>query len=467
MSSYKTQNDPMDMSIPEIITYLKSGTYIPSHIKTSLQEKIEKHRNENKYNSLSMEEFFAMISPEKSTKNIIDNGKVIEAFPSLNDIDPNNEDNAQINYGALFNIQSDAMSESPKSLFVQDKIVLSFNVIKKVYDDLGIYRIKMQYLILNHNIHLLDTMRIINKNKADQFKKIFKYDDWKHQEDLLKRCIMVYGGLVHIIIFLQMIFELCTKYDDVVYFEKCYSTYLNIRHVHKLFEDEFHKYLQELLPCFEFINNILDNFSHQKREEIIHQLHIIKKQIIVFSKCVNRVINKITKEFDPHIYCEYYVTLDALNEKYIDVDHLCSRMFNLNYEDPISVSLEGQLIADDLHPNITLSTMNRNIEDKILKRISVEEFRHYISPPKKPYGLNFFRITLTENNQCLHFNYKLEEKIPVHRAILKIYNLPAHSHLFASMLINADLNPKKMPNIITINQPCANYWLRDPILQKI
>ena len=571
MSVSKKRIDPLDMEIADIITYLKSGAYIPSHIRTALQEKIENHRNENPYHSLGMNEFLAMISPDKTKQNTFET-KEMEAFPSLGEqIQPNNTQ--RINYGTLFKPGENTGNTPNKSLFVKDKLVLSFNEIKKTYNDLAIYRIKMQYMILNHNIHLLDSMGIINVEKANIFKKYFQYDNWKIQENILRQCIIIYGELQNIIVFLQMVYNLCEKYEsnsklipqgetlgwdvvphtkpklipqgetlgwDVVPHTKpklipqgvtindpslvrltleCHSMYQKIKYIPKLFGEEFIEYIGQLSSCFNFVETILDKlpgptgilpdrmkesnstkesnseeidknrnvipnqFYHIKSstffpstkntnntkdinakniklcgfdsEKLFKLIPQIKNQIILFTNNINNVINKMVKKFDPHIYCEYYVILgEEKNENNIRVNHI-SNMFRLDYDAPI-----------------TLETRNRNLPDNILREITIEDFYKYITPAEKPYGSNFFKISFSAestdfmNNTCWHFNYKLKEKIPVHRTVLKIYNLPKNSHLFASMLVNPDINSKIIPKIIPIKQIPPYSYLREPPPKK-
>lgn len=472
------QTNPANMSAAEIVVYLNSGKYISSFTRRQLLEKLEHEKNVNKFDVsnefimastknkssyvMKQEEFPTLFGNKNSTQinnsdnksntnyNLLTNSSDIknvsgssnslqekQKIISQDDSNENQEKKSIINYNHL--ILSKALpnntSDGDKSIFVDDKIVIPFHDIQEIYNFFGIYRIRMRYLILNRKMHLLETLNLLNPAKSLIFNRIFDYDDAVVEELHLRKCLTICMNLPFVMECINMLVHLLNEcntnllskniINNLIDEVNCY--YEDIAHIKNLFVDDFSKYYSDIDAYMQFIGTVLKKISNATNDKI---LYFISEASIINSR-IDTLIDKIVFENDPHIDCDYYVSL---------------RNDQGNLFQSYGLSTSIYLSCDD---EINLSTQNESMDDIVLSHISEEMFSRFFS--KKHFNVfdcdqndaYFMKINLRGRKyQSISINYFMEDILPKAQMTMKIINLPQDSSMYSSVLHNHDLDEK-------------------------
>ena len=389
------------MSFDEINKLLNSGIYIPNKYKDILQKKI----NENK--DVHLEDFPSLIKETKYLRSI-DFSKLIEKHNDYNIISV--------------------------PLVVNNEIVIPFDEIKKIYDEFAIYRIKMQYMILNNKIFTLECINFLNKDRGKEFFKYFNYESLLKKETIMKTCLEIYFSMHHIIQYINIIIDkfrqLRYKKDNnqVIKQEDCnFNT-----DIEKLLESDifinlfvgtYSKYVNELDGIITFIKNKIIKIKNYSITEInIAEFDNIILECQTQLLTVESFINKIIFDNDPHIRCEYDIVLGEFenNQKIKKLG-----IFTYTY-----LSCET---------NLDLSLDNNTYDDNLLIHITPEELDDLFNYRNKNNSDCYFKIYTKQLGQSKNvFHYKIDEDIEIGNAKLVISNLPKDYLFHSSIDIDND-----------------------------
>lgn len=171
------------MSTAEIVIYLNSGCYVPKATRQMLENKIKTDR---KFTPL--EEFFALIGPGPAPTSSTTSSKPTEAFPEL-------QKTNTLPISDAFQLDYSSVKNEIKAIRPTDNIIISYQHIQKMQQDCAIYRIRLQYLVLNKKINLLNNLTLIYPTRGKKFKEHFGYADMVKELYLLKNCISIHTEL--------------------------------------------------------------------------------------------------------------------------------------------------------------------------------------------------------------------------------------------------------------------------------
>jgi len=363
------------MSASEIFILLNSGKYLSSTIKQRLQDKLNLEKQMG--NFTPMQEFFALIAPKNPRKQIIKQAK--EEFPTITNAKTPEETAPSVSV-LDFTVLKQSLAPAQiddKSLITDNKIIIPYDNIKKMYNDFAIHRIRMNYLCLNRNIYLLGIIPWLNP-KGDLFKEKFKYDTMVHDESIMRTCLKIYMGMQLVIECMEYLLYICVdgiqlnlKFPIIMDNLGIYMS--KIHGMTNLFSNEFSIYLSEFSAHINDIGKLIESLKN-------HDI-IATESIEACIMKVRDLVDRIVRDFDPHIHCEYFVELKKCNDTNI-VPYGLSSFIYLDYLEELRFLSKGNLVGgnmlrDNLLENNLLENNlpennlleNNLLEDKILIKI--------------------------------------------------------------------------------------------------
>ena len=364
-----------------------------------------------------------------------------------------------IDYGILIKKNTDWVPDVvTNELFVGDKFVLPFRHIKEMYDYYAIYRIRLQYLILNRKIHLLDSICYVNVNRGTKLKQQFGYHKLVEEEAELRRCLSLYLILNQIMHFFEALTELlteCQKKLDNDMPIKCDHIHKilvdtkkqcqGITLIPKMIDENDKEHLVEINAYLKFVRDIINNILKLNKDTIKTFL------LETTNNCakLQSLIDKIVNIHDPHIECDYCVLMNKDIEKPIIPCGLATFMY---------------LGCDK---EIDLSTNNKAMYDIVLQSITGEQLNNIFRKSKIGSDDNIIRVKIMDTSQYINISFKIGDiEIPVATATINITGLPPNAHVFSSMLINTNLSPQvSLPNILIPNM--YDLWLHTRVSSNI
>ncbi|AFX92432.1 hypothetical protein CE11_00405 [Megavirus courdo11] len=205
---------------------------------------------------------------------------------------------------------------------VDGKLVVSYHDLTQIYQLFTIYRIKMQYLILNRKIHVLNSMHFINPIKANKFKQIFAYDEMCKQEQNMKNCINMCMDLNQLLECYKLCIEFLilvrrtSKYTDEYKnsLNKFISKYHKIQDLGIYFNDQsenmYINYQDTIIKLVDQMKYVYEKYTLIDQQEAL----ILSSKISVMYFEVDKLMNDILSNNDVNIDCEYYIIItDDIN----------------------------------------------------------------------------------------------------------------------------------------------------------
>ncbi len=388
------------MTFDEINKLLNSDIYIPKKYKDILQKKV----NEKK--DIKNEDYPSLIKETKYLRSI-DYSKLIEKYDNNIITNP---------------------------LVINNKINIPFDEIKRIYDEFAIYRIKMQYMILNNKIFVLDCINFLNKDRGKEFFKYFNYDSLLKKETIMKTCLKIYLYIYHLIhsinILIDKFRQLRYKKDNnqIIKQEDCnfnidIENLLESELFINLFVGTYNKYLDELYEIITFIKNKITKIKNY----IIMEINIDEIDNIIL-ECQSQLltvelfIDKIIFDVDPHIRCEYDILLGEFEN-----NHKIRKLGIFTYT---YLSCENGL---------DLSLDNNTYDDDLLNHITPNELNDLLDYRNKKNSDCYFKLYTKQLGQLKNiFHYHIDEDIEIGNAKLVISNLPKDYLFHSSIDIDND-----------------------------
>ena len=414
--------NPMNMTKSEILNYISSGRYISNTMKKQLQEILEKNKQNN--NRFSILDDSDTINTDKNQNDIKNDDLSIT-------LEKTDTTNKPLNYGLLIDQISDKNDNTQsKPLFDNDNLLLSFNDILKMYECFAIYRIRLQYIIINRKINILNTLEKINPIKGKIFKKKFEFDKLVKQESELKICITIYMELQSIKnifdkenlpTYLLWYSDKSIKENMLNKLKTYHRRYINIE---KLFVNTFNKYIDTIKECTNFIKKVIEDTD---------VITISISENDKMQKLISSLIDKLINDYDPHMNCNYFVTITSSTDGPIIPEGLSTSIYL------------------SCHEEINLSTKNKIIDNDILYYMTEEDIQKIFEKRKKIYDDTYFIHLYPKKHkqQIICINYYLEDEIPRAKISVKIPDLPKDTKFLSSILRNYDLD-KRMDTPILV-----------------
>jgi hypothetical protein len=445
----KAQN-PLNMSGSEIYTYLNSGRYIPASLKKQLQEKLEFERKSNRFSAL--DEFYTMFASttDKKKKKI----EVVE-YPSLPENKEKNTDSIHdknvIDFNAITNqnstgIQCDVRNSA--SIFVDDKLFLSYPNIKKMYDSYMLHRIMMRYYCIRRKINNLNLLSMVNPAKAVTFKSIFFFELLMNQKNFLEKYIKIYENLRELTkLYKDKVFvSVIEKYDnanDKIHDQckKIKKLFEKIENVRTLIREYCADHDVVIGEYFKFAYSILDRSFDNTNDNAEFISGRIYENIL-------GTINKIMKEIDSDVDCEYCVYLKndgkSSTEPNIIIDGISTWTY-ICCDEEISTSYE---FDDELLDRNKLIDITVNELDLFFRKKTRHDDSHYIRlhfNDQKPHDINI--------------NFYIQDEIPKSKIYVQIKDLPKNTKIITSIIRNHDLDENINVRIVTPKNNHSRFWL--------
>ncbi|AUV58333.1 hypothetical protein [Bandra megavirus] len=311
---------------------------------------------------------------------------------------------------------------------VDGKLVVSYHDLTQIYQLFTIYRIKMQYLILNRKIHVLNSMHFINPIKANKFKQIFAYDEMCKQEQNMKNCINICMDLNQLLECYKLCIEFLilvrrtSKYTDEYKnsLNKFISKYHKIQDLGIYFNDQsenmYINYQDTIIKLVDQMKYVYEKYTLINQQEAL----ILSSKISVMYFEVDKLMNDILSNNDVNIDCEYYIIItDDIN----------------NPIKPYAIRNFTYIYCND---DVTLSTMNINIDDSRLNSMTVQDYENIFNQIDRNNDDDFIRIYKNDNGSfgCINFNFDLQYPISGSNIKIEISDLPINTFVSTSIIHN-------------------------------
>lgn len=371
--------------------------------------------------------------------------------------------NCEINTSKILNYRglTKGLKESNSTItnngiFVDNKISISFNDIKEMYAFYADYRIKLQYILLNRQKNILETINSLDNKKGELFKMRFNYNEIVSNEFKFRKCIklcMVYQNLIELYKLVLRLFDLLKvmtidnginvivmlNVSDLpiekkkLFFEskqKIERHFIQTKNILNLLDGNFEKYKPTINQFLDYIDNTIKQFSTLSREETV----VLSSKTSGMFGQVNDYLRQIINDFDPHTNCEYYVSIDLENSNPIN---------------PVGIRYCTYIKCDS---EINLTIKNKKIDRNVLENISQEELEKLFTHVKRTNDDDFIRIYHSEPQMCpiININFFVENKIPLSGVSVDITNLPKNASILASIINNYQQYNKYDDEIIPV-----------------
>lgn len=462
-NTQNTQNTS-NLSGADIIKYLNSGQYIPLSIRNTLEDKLDIERKTGKITVL--DEFFARIagncpqSNQQSQKNSnvrANQNKSTEAYPMLSQDKANKPkiscaDKPQLDFQKLTKI-TNKEEATIRSIFVDTEIQLNFDDIRELYDTLYLYRIRLCYMNLGRKIHILDAIHLSGNILSTEIKNQLGYDGLKLEYQKYGLCLQIYLNLQDIVTFLTTLIDLHFFVKINIDSSTCMFQLrnelnkLNINGIDfsQNFMDTYAPYSEAYNIVIDFIkldmellNSCIENPNRVSKELFdVTPIKTMIENVILFSE-------KILKESDPNISCDYYIDILNNNDRFniygVSDYHYVTYLtnFDLNYE------------TDELYDDVLITMNLHDVEmmfgEKYSSEIGAETY--------------FININMSQNlnmgNMYIHCQFP---ELPTGCQTIKIMNLPPNCTTVTSQL-NAQVKNIPDPIVNKYTQTTCGKWLR-------
>nr|URM62306.1 hypothetical protein [Mimivirus sp.] len=333
-----------------------------------------------------------------------------------------------LNYGdAIKKVETNEPIYSRIKL-VDGKLVVSYHDLTQIYQLFTIYRIRMQYLILNRKIHVLNSMHFINPIKANKFKQIFAYDEMCKQEQNMKNCINMCMDLNQLLECYKLCIEFLilvrrtSKYTDEYKnsLNKFMSKYHKIQDLGIYFNDQseniYINYQDTIIKLVDQMKYVYEKYTLIDQQEAL----ILSSKISVMYFEVDKLMNDILSNNDVNIDCEYYIIItDDIN----------------NPIKPYAIRNFTYIYCND---DITLSTMNINIDDSRLNSMTIQDYDNIFNQIDRNNDDDFIRIYKNDNGSfgCINFNFDLQYPVSGSNIKIEISDLPINTFVSTSIIHN-------------------------------
>lgn len=348
--------------------------------------------------------------------------------------------NAQVlDFKTIGKAENQILNEN--QIFTGNIFFFSYQNILKLYNQFAIYRIKLQYMVLNRKIHLLDSLNFCNKN-ALTFKKFLNYDKIIEDEIRLKKCIyfcMLLQNIPRYFEYLNCYFLINESEKSLEFKRLATECYQNLTLLTKCIEPNLVFYLNCLKKVLDFIQQLNNNIDN--KAELQKIFFGTKKYLEIF----NFVLDKVIQDHDPHIDCEYYCFA------YIDQNGF------------IKLVAEGlsSTMCFWCENQIDLLTKNKYIDNDILEQMTLEDVQNIFNKKKKYKNYNFIKINSAKDYKKININYYFNQNFNTIfiDPEIKIKDLPENYTFFASVIKN--YNCCNFTDTSYLNTPIIQNWLKN------
>ncbi|BCS83045.1 hypothetical protein QLL95_gp1078 [Cotonvirus japonicus] len=317
--------------------------------------------------------------------------------------------------------------QNDDSIIVGNKIIIPHETIVKLYKFYGIYRIKMLYISLNRQKHILDSVRLVNPKKSIIFDEVFNYSEIVHRESMIKKCLNVCILYQKILSCYKIILNILSgfqaaKNSPEIYVQKSEEIikreFSMANHIIEYLDDTMSKYKPQITEYLLKINNFIADIKSLHNTNILDLSSTMS--LLYFD--TEKYLEKIIEDNDPHINCEYYVNM------YVSTPDCF---------EPVGLKYCTSIKCED---NIDLSTKNKHYNNLMLYHITQEKLREIFNKVKRDNNDDFIRIFYYNPNHSmcnnLNINYNLLEETPFFKMSVEISDLPENSNALTCTIIN-------------------------------
>ncbi|QGR53853.1 hypothetical protein [Moumouvirus maliensis] len=427
----------MDMSESDIKRYLATKN-IPKNMKKQLETRLSILTQKNLYQILeNMDENTENVNmvdsrkKKKNRKSRVEDKQTPDKKSEIVCEEDSKNINPSINYSHVAKT-TDAQIQVPiGNNFVDGKLIIPYTEITKMYKYFAIYRIKMQHIILNRKMHILDSMQFVNYNKGVEFKNKLNYDKLYEDEYNCKKCIEVCMDLEELLDCCKSCINLMATSrkiqnnsgDFLELLKNAQNKYFSVKDIIFSFGDEnLIKYKLRVIKYLDHLKYLLDNIHNINHQDI---LLLSSKTSIMFFE-IEKLVDEIIDFYDVDVDCEYYAIISD------------------KIENPIKPVAIRNIEFINCCDNISLNTNNINLDDYQLNTITIDEFNNLFNRYERDNNEDFIRIyqKTCQGLKCLNINFYLEHEINSPTIQIEISNLPENAYTITSIIHNYDLDDK-------------------------
>lgn len=446
--------DTKELSQDQILMLLNSDKYLPPTTVDALEKRL-RYLQKQHYHQIANEKsetatnFLVSAPPE-----ITDKEYPMLNLPKSDGYKPtNNSQNNPLNYSRI--IERKEAEEVKKSLVEGNHLVLYYDEIEKMYSDFAIFRVRMNYLLTNNKLVILGAIKGINPERGNHFCKLFKHDKLVIEERLMRNCLKIYNDASIIFNCFEKTINLWRGVKSQYHLPRglsqgdidCLKSILEslsyAESMEYLFEDKLSKYWERLSIFIEKISNQLLLIKHRKVAsigEIDNQIKIVEKDFVDF----RLLIDEIVAEADPHLNCDYLITLGNYDDGKIGL-----------------VGISGYTYLD-CNKKLDLSLKYDGIDDDVLFEITAEELEKHFNKKEAVKLVNSIEVFNYKNNRQRFFRvyFDIDEnvEIPGQTAEIKIKNVPKGTRVLSCIISKPDSAVDDYP-VLSSYYHRVNDWL--------
>jgi len=402
--SSQTFKDIDGMSLEDIQKKLNSGSFMSTNTRQSLTDRLKfltQNDISDRFHTLSKKR--ETVVKKVQTKSI--NGTM---FPDLVALQTDKQKN-NIDFTKF------AKDENVCHELVDKNINIYYDDILKLYNDFALLRIKLYHNELSNKIKILWTIELLKHPNIKAFHDYFKYDKLKRREEKIIECLSTCEKLNFLCEYVKILEKIYTSStvndEDLRFITDNRSIIFQIKYVSDFFEKhvEIIQVIEEIIDTL--IKRLAERTMYPDSTDLMQKIKIY----------VQYLLKNIIAESDPHIDCEYYVSLHNTVQQPSEYTIM-----------PIGASTNYYVEFDEFAEH------QIEIYDRCLREITIDELENVFKEKYNSRCDDFFAIN--DDNKKIHINYIINDRNSIKTGTLNIVNAPPTMNIFSSMISNKPNN---------------------------
>lgn len=396
------------MTLEECRAELSSGKFMVSSTKKKLTDRIAYLESIPATTNISTNRFYALNDNQNT-----------EEYPELKlNKSSSLKKSTTIDYSKIISSSTEIKQKS--TLLTEGKIHIDYSKLMAIYDSAAIYRIRMHYISLNKKISVINLLMLAGNKYVDYIINKYNFTELIFEEKRVYDTLLMY-------ISLNKLLET---------FNECYNIVANkkIRDISEFVDAYYQSIMENYYNIYLGEYNNAVSITLYSMNKIVEQLLFAtdtEQFINRVKNCImdiERIIDQLIKENDPHIDCEYYVDI---------VDDV---------ENPIKLTKLTESYQLDTNANNSISTTIEvlnydNDQVRVWDLFFIEHIMNYQEILQRNHILTIYQGK--RNNMIphkLHFNIHNKLNLGDTEYVMVIDNLPIGYKYLTSIY-------KNLPNI--------------------
>jgi hypothetical protein len=408
---HRVFKDIDDMTVTDIQEKLNSSSFISSNTRQTLTNRLNfllENDISDRFRTLSKKK--EVIEKKVQSKHIDDT-----MFPIF--MTGPNKSKSNLDFTKFAKNGEDCSRE-----LIDKNINIGYNDVLEIYDKFAFLRIKLYHNELSNKIRLLHIIKLLKHHDTERFYDHFGYDKLVRREEKIRDCISICEKMIFVRTYIKKIEELYMKLSNEEIFKSVIDNRDFISQVtYSLSDYETH------VTTMQSIEDILDiliqrlieqnmSSNQEDRERYYTNSKELIQKILMDSQ---HILKNIITCNDPHIVCEYYVSLHYNNQS---SNYLISALgASTNYY----VNFDDEFMSHRLE-----------MQDRYLRSITVDQLEKIFKEKYDSKWEDFFVVY--DGNKKIHMNCMINDRDSIKTGTFDIINISKDISVFSSMISNDD-----------------------------